>query len=215
MKLDRKFLIMLCFLSTLALLPFAGAAQADQVAIGFVSYDDYVQGFTTTFSVFNFTGAQSLTPDFNIETSLNILDATLTLSGPSAGSPISLGTIGPGLLLDPSNSPLPSLVFDSNSIFTMAVLTGTLDVTTVTMADGSVVQLDPNILASISPSGGSALGAGDFGVIYADTAVVGVPEPNSFTLFLAGLFVLMIFRLSMLGKSRTSRDGVPLQFSPK
>ena len=206
MRLHCKLLVLLCFLGALGLLPFAGTAQADQVAIGFVSYDAFLPG-VNTFTVYNLTGAQSLPPDFSVATSLNFLNSTLTLTGSSApGSPISLGTIAPGVLLDGLGNPLAALQFDSASIFTSAIFQSTLDVTSVALADGSLLELDPNISFTLSPSGGTALEAGtDFGVIYAETAVAEVPEPNSFRLLIVGLFLLLLFRLSIFRKVEDRR----------
>ncbi len=90
-----------------------------------------------------------------------------------------------------------------------------MDITSVALADGSLLELDPSISFTLSPSGGTALEAGtDFGVIYAETAVAEVPEPNSFRLLIVGLFLLLLFRLSIFAKSRTNGDAMPQEVSP-
>lgn len=215
MKSSGKLLILYCFLLFLALFPAASTSRADQIAIGLVSYDVFQPG-QNTISINNFTGnpatgGNALPPDFNVFTSLNITNASLTLFGPSAPSnPISLGTIGSGPLLDGLGNPLTSLLFDSASNFTSAILTGTLDFTNVTLADGSTLQLNSNISFTLSPASGNFLVAGtDFGIIYADTAPVATPEPSIALLILFGLLAFLASKRISLAKSRVSSSALP------
>jgi hypothetical protein len=205
MRSDRKFLVLFCFLMIIALFPFVGTIRADDVPIGYISYDMYQPGLDS-FSIYNFTGDAALPPDFNVVTPLNILNATLVLTGPSASaSPISLGTIGPGPLLDDMGNPLLSLQFDSLSTFTSATLMGTLDTTNVLMADNTTSQLNPNIFFTLYPSSGNSLQAGvDFGIIYAGVPVVGVPEPSVFLLILSGFAAFLVFWLVLRAKQNTN-----------
>ena len=68
------------------------------------------------------------------------------------------------------------------------------------MEDGTTVQLNPNLLFTLYPSSGGTLQAGvDVGVIYADLATVGVPEPDVLLLILTGFAALFLFR-TVLGR---------------
>lgn len=213
MRSDRKFLVLLCFLVVIALFPSVGTIRADDVPIGYISYDMYQPGLDS-FSIYNFTGDAALSPDFNVVTPLNILNATLVLTGSSANaSPISLGTIGPGPLLDDMGNPLLSLQFDSLSTFTSATLMGTLDTTNVLMANNTTLQLNPNIFFNLYPSSGSSLQAGvDFGIIYAGVPVVGVPEPGVLLLILSGFAAFLVFWLVLRTKQNT--NSVRLRRAP-
>jgi hypothetical protein len=135
MSSDRKFLIVFCILMVAALFPAAGTVCANQIPLGYVSYDPSTANLNT-FSVNNFTGPFSLGIDFPVQTSLQIQNATLTLTDSSGiVDAISLGTIGPGTafggLFDPS-------LFS----FTSAVFQGTLDLTTVSVLATDGVTLN-------------------------------------------------------------------------
>lgn len=201
MKSERNFLVLVALIAGAALFPWAGSARADDIPIGYMSYDLYEPG-VSSFSINNLTGDSALPPDFNVATSLNILDATLVLMGPSApDAPIHLGTIGPGEFLDDMGNPLSVLQFDSSSGFASATLTGTLDNSSVVMEDGSTVQLDPNIVFNLYPSSGGTLQAGvDLAVIYADVATVGVPEPSVLSLILGGIAAIYLFGMVLRRK---------------
>jgi len=188
-------------------------AKADQVPIGVFSYDPFQYNssgnlITTAFNVSNYTGnpAQggfALPPDFNIFTFLSISNATLTLQGSSAPlSPISIGNIGPGPLLDQSGNPLSFLQFAGNSSFTSALLRGTLSATSVTLADGSILTLDPTVSVLLGPSTGTSLVPGtDFVVIDASTAVATVPEPSSIILFACGFLAMGLAKLFLIHRA--------------
>lgn len=189
MSSDRKFLIVFCILMVAALFPATGTVCASEIPLGYVSYDPSTANLNT-FSINNFTGPFSLGTDFPVQTSLQIQNATLTLTDSSGViDAISLGTIGPGTafggLFDPS-------LFG----FTSAVFQGTLDLTTVSVlaSDGvtlDTLQLDSNISVNLAPSSGnSSLQTGDFALMYANTANLATPEPGSFFLVLS-VFVLL------------------------
>jgi hypothetical protein len=190
---------------TLLLAVWIHPAAADTVPLGVLSYDTYFNvgtGATVgAFNVANFVGDPALSgfalpPNFNVFTFLNINNATLTLTGLSAPSlPISIGSIGPGYLLDSSGNPLSILQFSLGSAFTSALLQGTLSATTLTLADGTTVNVDPTISILLTPSSGSNLTPGvDLVVIDATTAATSVPEPGAFSLFLSGLLAVLLAR---------------------
>jgi hypothetical protein len=189
-------------ISAAALLLLATDAHADQVPIGVISYDvnqvDTLGNPTiTAFDIANLTGdpslgGYSLPPDFGVFTFLNFATTTLTLTGTSApGSPISLGTIASGFLQDSSGNPPASLLFGAGSTFSSALLTGTLDTTSITLSDGTALVLDPQFSVFLGPSSGGSLVAGvDFATIYAETAPpVTTPEPGSASMLTLGLMM--------------------------
>jgi hypothetical protein len=205
MKLNRFLWITIGFFAALSVFPIAESVRADEIPIGYIAYSSFqfdANGnlITTTLSVNNFTGDPTLggfalPPDFPVVTFLNIDDATLTLEGPSApSSPISLGTLAPGPLLDPLGDPLTSLTFAAGSTFTSALLEGTLSTTTVTLADGTVVNLSPTISTVLLPSlGGSLTPDLDVALIEANTApVVPTPEPPAIYLMALGMLCLVV-----------------------
>jgi hypothetical protein len=186
MSSDRKFLIVFCILMVAALFPAAGTVCANQIPLGYVSYDPSTANLNT-FSVNNFP----------VQTSLQIQNATLTLTDSSGiVDAISLGTIGPGTafggLFDPS-------LFS----FTSAVFQGTLDLTTVSVlaTDGvtlNTLQLDSNISVNLAPSlGNSSLQTGDFALMYANTVNLATPEPGSFFLVLNVFLLLSSLKIAV------------------
>lgn len=188
----------------LVLVSWCQPAQATGIAIGVISYDPYFNVGTgmnlAAFNISNLTGAYSLPPDFNVVSLLNITNASLTLAGPSSpGAPISVGTVAPGFLLDSFGNPLGILQFDPASLFTSAILTGTLDTSTLVLADGSTVTVNTAISVTMLPSTGSSLVAGtDFAIIYAYTTTVA--EPGVWILLTVGLLALLFAKGLTLGR---------------
>src|SRR5580658_9899718 len=87
-----------------ALFLTAGAACANSVDLGVLSYDVFIPGApgmpgVDAFDIANFTGAFGLPPDFPVSGNLTLVGATLTLF--PLGQPsevLALGNIGPGYL---------------------------------------------------------------------------------------------------------------------
>jgi len=174
----------------LVMLVGAGPAAADQIPVGGVFYDPFILGQPgfpgiDVFDVSNLTGLAFLPPSFPAATNLNFNNLILTvlLSGGGQQS-FSVGTASPGF------TTLGPQFLDTLGI-TSASLTGNFASTSITLADGSVVQINGTFSSTILPSSGSTLAAGaDSAVIFATRSITNVPEPPSLLMLGAG-FLLM------------------------
>lgn len=168
-------------------------ADANSIAIGLISFDAFIAGApgspgTNAFNITNFTGDPglggfALPPSFPVFSLLTFNNSTLTLAFSNGTSQvISLGSIGPGPLLDPNGNPLAPLQFPDTTVFSSAIFQGTLSLTNFVLSNGSpFVPLSNFFSVTLLPSSGSSLAAGtDFALIQ----VAPVPEPG--TLFLMG-----------------------------
>jgi hypothetical protein len=174
-------------------------AFADEVTVGFISYDVSIPTSTSAFDISNETGPNSsVFPDttFPIVTPVSLTNLALSVDF-SDGSMQNFGSSYFTL------SALDGLSFDGGTIPigganpqpTKAILTGMFATTTITLNDGSSVTIDPHFSATILPSIGSQLGDGDLALILASTTVSAVPEP-SFSWFLgAGVLGLILVRV--------------------
>jgi PEP-CTERM motif len=184
------------FIAVAALLLCASnSATADTVNIGTVSFDLFILSVpgapgSNIFDIGNLTGDPSVggnafPPSFPVFTSVNFnnVDLVLTESNGTVLAPIALGTIGPG-------SDFPnSTIFSDSVVFADAVLTGTLSPTTITFANGGLVQIGGLFSATITPSSGNTLTPGvDSALISVST----VPEPPSVLLMGLGLLTIAV-----------------------
>jgi hypothetical protein len=173
------------------------SAIASTINLGVFSFDNLIPDGATPgvniFDIGNFTGAFDLPPDLPVATSVTLQNAVLTVDIDGGGSQqITLGDIGPGVFTPPD-----AAEFTDTIAFTDAKLTATLDITNLTLDDGSTFTADANISAIILPSGGPDLAAGtDFALITAASqAAVTTPEPSTAPLLAAfsGALVTALF----------------------
>lgn len=183
--MKRIFLVLAL---VLVLLGCCGRSYADSVAIGILSYDPYT-GFGTPsqidiFDISNSTGLSSAPPLFPVTTSLTFDNLTLTVTNADSSMSTYLeGSAGEG----------PTFFFDTQVLDSLsplgAVLAGTISPTTITLSDGSTVNIAGDFTTVLAPSGTSLAAATDFAFIYATTQ--GVPEPSSLLLLGFGLAVVV------------------------
>ncbi len=83
----------------------------------------------------------------------------------------------------------PEFFFPLNPDITDISFTGTISATTLTLLDGSTVNVSPTISGSASYDSGSGIVDG---LVYATTVTSTVPEPNSVALLIALFGVLLI-----------------------
>ena len=162
---------------------FSGVAQA--IPVGFVSFNQFIPPDprlifpgVIDFSVSNLTGiAFALPPDFPVGDSLTFAGSALSVALEGGTSQVeSLGDLGPG---DLSGSLSPDTIN-----VTSATFTATLNQTSFLLSDGSTfVALSPALSATILPSSGPFLSAGDFAVL----DVAPIPEPGTLVLMGSGL----------------------------
>lgn len=176
----------------------ASSANAATIAIGALSYDEFIPGATHAFNINNFTEAFALPSDFPVVTALTFSGASLHLvqeGGPALD--VALGDITPGPLLE-SGNPLFSLQFASTASFLSARLTATLNVASWLLEDGTIFTPSTlTLVADLFAANGQALAPGDFTTIGAESAPVStVPEPATGTLLLvAGAAAIVRRRL--------------------
>jgi hypothetical protein len=167
---------------------FAAAASADQIPIGFISFD--VTGLNTAqFDITNETGPNSTVfPDtsFPVTTSVSLSNLVLTVDGVT--QPSTYFTLsGDGLSWD--GSPLSTL-----TAITSATLTGTFSTTSLTLNDGSTDTILPTFSVTIT-GGAGKLEDQDSAIIYATTSSgpPPVPEPGTWLLMGTGLAIVLYF----------------------
>lgn len=164
---------------------FSVAASAEEIPVGYVSYDVTTPGSSAQFDITNETGPNSSPfpdPSFPITTSVNLSSLSLTVDF-SNGSTVTEGSSYFTLNADGlSYSGNPIGIGGTNPQPTSATLTGSFSPTTITLNDGSTETIESTFSASISPSSPPDLADGDLAVIYATTTALTTPEPGSWLL---------------------------------
>ncbi len=182
-----------------ALTLFSAMAFANSVPIGIFSYDVTGTG-TFQFDITNQTGPNSSTfpdPTWPVTNtiSLNSLALTANLSnGTTETFGSSYFTLSPDGISFTGNA-LSTLV-----PVTSVTLTGKFGTTVFNLNDGTSVTVVQGFTATITDSAGN-LQDGDFAVIYGNTTVATVPEPETLTLMGTGVASLMAFRRKYLAVS--------------
>jgi len=162
-------------------------ASADTVAVGVLSFDIDNPGATNAFTLYNFTGSNSLAPDFPVADDVTFLGASLTLTDSSGSTANPLGDVGPG------STQLLVLASDD---FLEADFSATLSETTFGLSDGTTFQADSDALSvTLLPSSPPDLQAGvDFALITVSGSVVvaPTPEPPTWLLLLAAMLGMAV-----------------------
>jgi hypothetical protein len=156
-------------------------ARADDLPVGVLSFDHFKDRYAVDLT--NLTQPGGGSPIVNF---LDFRSFTLTLNfsdGSSSTAALSsldlFGDLGTGA------------IFFAGQV-SSATLTGTFSPTTVVLADGSTVAIDPNSVTSLSDFTGPLV-AGDFALISVSTQSQAVPEPGTALLLALGL-LLLVFR---------------------
>ena len=188
----KRALTVSALLAVFALMPGVARANTITVAIGQISFDNFLPASppvpgTNAFNLTNFTGG------IPVASPLFFNNSSFSLQ-PASGNPINvpLGNLGPGPLLDLNGNPLFSLQFADTTTFSSATFAGTLSQTTFLLSNGVTATLigSPMISATILPSSGSTLNAGvDFAVLTVTASVprTTIPEPGTVLLLGTGL----------------------------
>jgi hypothetical protein len=179
----RRLLIGTVLLACISCFPLLTRADSGSVLVGLVEYDS--NGPINSFYVTNLTDAgldPGISTDVNFTgLTFSVTDATGSSSAP--GSPIA----------DIPSAGNSADVFDSIATdLVSATVTGSFDVTFVTLSDGTQVFIDPTFTASILPSCGDALVPDcDYAAIEAEIVPsAATPEPGTLLLISSALPLL-------------------------
>lgn len=179
----RRLLAGTVLLTLVGCFPLLARADGGSVLVGLIEYNS--NGPVDSFYVTNLTDA-GLDP--GIATDVNFTDLNFSVLDSMGNS------LGPGSPL----TDIPSMgssadVFDSIAgNLVSATITGTFDTTSVTLADGTQVTIDPTFTATILPSCGDVLTPDcDFASINAEIASpTAAPEPGTLLLLSSALPLL-------------------------
>src|SRR5579871_1053796 len=193
----------------------ASLAHADNIPVGYISYDAIFPGNSAEFDITNLTGPNSSgDATFPISTSVNLSSLSLTVNfsdGSSIVEPSTYFTLGLDGL---SFNGTPFGIGGASPLATSATLTGDFNPTTITLFDGTVDTIDAAFTATVLPSAPPDLQDGDFAIIYATTSggVVTTPEASSGVLLLTGILGLLglfaVNRRRQIWQSINSMPGV-------
>jgi RHS repeat-associated protein len=180
-------------------------AWANSVPIGILSYDVVTPMAggppgINALNLIDLTDAFSLPPDFPVSSTVVFMNATLWVTA-DAGPPesISLGDVMPGPLLNVSGNPLIALEFPSTTQISSVAFTATMSLTDLELATGSAFTADPTVTATLLPSSGSFLNAGDVVPVMAQPAGASTtPELPTGKLMFAALFLAAMIRVLRL-----------------
>ena len=176
MRKTLRYLLLL-----LAVMTVSVTVLASPIPLGFVSYNFTDPGLAE-FNIVNQTGPNSSAfpdPTWPITTSVNLSSLSLVVTDSGGGTT----TFGSGFFsLEPDGLSFAGPIVSSTNTYVMAVLTGTLSPTTLSLNDGSTVKVLPSFTATITDSTG--LADGDFAIIYANGAT---PEPGTLVMVGSGL----------------------------
>src|ERR1700730_905584 len=173
----RLTIIIGCLLWFLA----GSSARADDLPVGLLSFDHFNDQHAVDLTNLTQPGGGSPVVSF-----LDFRSFTLTLNfsdGSSSTAALSsldlFGDLGTGA------------IFSAGQV-SSATLTGTFSPTTVVLADGSTMAIDPNSVTLLNDFTGPLV-AGDFTLIDVSTQPRATPEPGTMLLLAAGL-LLLVFR---------------------
>ncbi|HEY7389212.1 MAG TPA: hypothetical protein VH640_11930, partial [Bryobacteraceae bacterium] len=168
---------------------------ADNIPVGFVSYDVNIPASTATFDISNNTGSNaSVPPDttFPVVTPVGLTNLGLTVDL-SDGTTEHFGPSDFTLALDGLSFNGPTVpIGGASPLPTKAILTGMFNTTSITLSDGSTDTILPSFSATILPSVPPDLSDGDLAVIFATTSSGVVPEPSFRGIFAVGTLGLLL-----------------------
>jgi hypothetical protein len=166
-------------------------ATTIDVNLGVFSFDSLNPGTSQStglnqFTIYNFTGANNLAPDFPVADNLVFVQANVNLGQGN----MSISNVGSGSVQPYALAELATIQFTS------ATFSAVLNTTSFLLADGTQVQLSSNaVTATITPGLGADLNAGtDFALITVTGTIVpvnGVPEPG--TALFAAIALVFLF----------------------
>jgi hypothetical protein len=173
---SRGFRAALRILLVVGLAALGGSvANADEtINLGVVSFDTLNPGATDAFTLYNFTGSNSLAPDFPAAPDLTFLGATLNVIDTTLSTTTS-NSVGDQT---PGSSQLAVLASDS---YSEADFEATLSQTIFGLSDGTTFQADSNVVSvALLPSSGPSLQADvDFAIISVNGSIITPPVPES------------------------------------
>jgi hypothetical protein len=179
----RRLLIGTVLLTCISCFPLLARADSGSVLVGLVEFDS--NGPINSFYVTNLTDA-GLDP--GISTDVNFTNLAFSVTDSTGNSS------GPALpIADIPSAGNSADIFDSVATdLVSATVTGSFDVTFVTLSDGTQVFITPTFTASILPSCGAALIPDcDFAAIDAEIVpTAATPEPGTLLLISSALPLL-------------------------
>jgi hypothetical protein len=185
----------LTFFSLFAVGLLSAKVFADELPIGYISWDVTIPGSAGEFDIANQTGPNSSgDATFPVSTTVNLSSLSLTVDF-TDGSTQTYGSSYfsldlDGLSFDGTTIPIGG----TNPLPIEATLTGIFSPTSLTLFDGSTPSISPTFSAELSDT--PNLVDGDLAVIYAGTSgpAAPVPEPGTWLLMGIGIMGLVFFR---------------------
>jgi len=164
-------------------------AKADDLPVGALSFDHLFDQSKDLYAV-DLTNLTQPGGDSPVVSFLDFSSFTLTLNL-SDGSSLTAALSS----LDRFGDRGTGAIFSAGQV-SSATLTGTFSPTTVVLADGSTIAIDPNSVTLLSDFAGPLVG-GDFALINVSTQPRATPEPGTMLLLVAGLLLLVFHSRSL------------------